>query len=394
MSARRIQLYIAKEVAVPTLLGLCIFTIVLLMGRVLKLLEMVINKGVPISDILLLFAYLLPGFLVITIPLAFLLGVLLGFGRLSSESEVTALKASGISVYNMAKPVLALAILASVATASLTLYAEPAGNTAFRNQVFQIATSRASVGLQPRVFNDEFDGLVIYADGIDERSSLMQGVFISDERQGSTPSVIVAQTGRIISDQEALSLTLRLTEGSIHRRPADQKRQAYQTIDFSVYDINLNMGQELTPAKRNKKPKELTLAEVQQARQSAATPAVKHAMQVELHRRLVLPLAPLVFAFIAVPLGIQNQRSGRGGGFAVGLLVFLVFYILFSFGETLALEKQLPPLLTLWLPALIYLAGGVYLLHMTAREKGLAFFEQLWDIPRSFKRFLFHRRPR
>ncbi|MHB8713649.1 MAG: LptF/LptG family permease, partial [Trichloromonadaceae bacterium] len=236
MSTTRIHRYIAREIAVPALLGLLIFTFVLLMGRILKLVELVVNKGVPLGEILQLFAYLMPAFLVITLPLAFLLGVLLGFGRLSADNEVVALRASGIPIYGMLRPVLLLAVVCSLITGWLTLYGEPAGQNAFRDQVFEIASSRANVGILPRVFNDEFDGLVLYAGDVDERQGEMRGVFISDERIGATPAVILASQGRVISDQEQRILTLRLENGTIHRRPVDKKADTYQVIGFTTYD--------------------------------------------------------------------------------------------------------------------------------------------------------------
>ncbi|BCR05469.1 LPS export ABC transporter permease LptF [Desulfuromonas versatilis] len=375
MSAYRVYRYIAREVTVPAILGLLIFTFVLLMGRILKLVEMVINKGVPFADIALLFACLLPAFLVITIPLAFLLGVLLGFGRLSGDSEIIAMKSSGISLYQMMRPVLAIAFAASLATGALTLFVEPVGNAAFRSQVFQIASSRASVGLLPQVFNDEFDGLVIYAQTIDDRSSTMGGVFISDERVGSSPSVILAQRGRIISDSQALTLTMRLENGAVHRQPKSGGQDAYQVIEFNTYDVNLNMGQELEPTERPKKPKELTLGELNQSIAKIDDPDQRRTLQVELQKRLVLPFAPIIFALVGVPLGIQTQRSGRGGGFAMGLVVFLGYYVMFSFAETLADEGGLPPAVTMWLPNLLFLTGGLYLLRQTALERRLRFFE-------------------
>lgn len=378
MSAARIHRYIAREITVPTLLGLIIFTFVLLMGRILKLVELVINKGIPVGEVARLFGYLLPSFLVITIPLAFLLGVLLGFGRLSADSETIALKACGISLYGMLKPVLALAVLASLITAYLTLRAGPSGNSAFRTQVFQIATSRASAGFQPRVFNDEFEGLVLYASDIQERSGILEGVFISDERVGTTPSVILARRGRVIPDRSALTLTLRLEEGTIHRRPGDKGHDTYQVIDFSTYDINLNMGQQLpdTPVRR-KKESELTTSELQEARDQAQSPAERSKLTVEWHRRLILPMAPLLFALIGVPLGIRSQRSGRGGGFATGLVVFLTYYLLFSFAETLAVEGGLNPVPVIWAPNALFLTGSLILLYLSAQEKQPLLYERL-----------------
>jgi lipopolysaccharide export system permease protein len=389
MSTTRIHRYFIKEIAVPTGLGLLIFTFVLLMGRILKLVEMVINKGVPFSETAKLFAYLLPAFLVITLPLALLLGILLGFGRLSTDSEIVALKSSGVSLYGMMKPVIALALLVCVATGVLTLFLEPAGNSAFRNQVFQIAMNRASVGIQPRVFNEEFDGLVLYANELDERRGVMEGVFISDERVGSTPSVILAQRGRVISQREIQTLTMRLENGTIHRQPTGEGQSTYQIIAFDTYDVNLNMGQQLPSAgNRRIKDSELTNAQILEGRQKASSPAERNSYTVELHKRFILPLAPLVFALLGVPLGIQSHRSGRGGGFTLALVIFLVYYLLLSLAETLAIEGGLSPVPTLWLPTFLFMAGGAYLLHLAALERRLAWLDRLLGIPLRMKRRL------
>lgn len=370
MSTFRVNTYILKEIAAPVGIGLLIFTFVLFMGRILKLAEMVLNKGVSLVDIGGLFGSLLPAFLVITLPLAFLLGVLLGFSRLSADSEIVALKASGISVYGLLKPALLLALLTSTATAFLTLYAEPAGNAAFRQQLFQIATSRAHVGILPQVFNDEFDGLVIYASSVDELRSRMQGVMISDERVGNTPSVILAEAGQIIADRERLTLTLRLQDGTIHRNPGKDREGGYQIVGFRLYDINLNLGQQSAAEEnRPRKAKELATGELLSRLAANEKGGERHRLQIELHQRLTLPFAPLLFALVGVPLGIQSQRSGRSGGFALGLLVFLVYYLMFSFGDTLATEGGIHPVVALWLPNAAFLVGGLILLVRTARER-------------------------
>ncbi len=389
MSTTRINHYIAREVAVPAALGLVIFTFVLLMGRILKLMELVINKGVPLLDIGKLFAYLLPSFLVLTIPLAFLLGVLLGFGRLSAESELVALKASGISLYGMVKPVALLAFTVCALTALLTFYAGPAGNRAFKNQIFEIASSRANVGLQARTFNDEFDGLVFYANDSEDRTGLYRGVFISDERVGERPAVIVAEKGRVVSDQNALTLTLRLENGAIHRQAPEEA--SYQIIKFSTYDVNLGFG-ELNPGrKQSQKPAEMTLSELKSGYTDTSLPVEKRQKYLaESHKRFIYPLSPLIFALIGIPMGIQSHRSGRGGSFTLALLVFMGYYVLLSFAETLVVEAQAPALPTLWLPSLLFLAGGALLLYQTAREKRFAIF----DLPAEIARQLRNRRPR
>lgn len=386
--------YILRETLAPFVLGVAIFTFVLLMGRLLRLVEMVLNKGVPLSDILKLFLYLLPSFLVLTLPLAFLLGILLGFGRLSGDAEVTALKSSGVSVYDMARPVAAMALVVALMTAALTLLAQPQGKRAFRDQVFEIAHSRATIGIAPRVFNDEFDGLVLYANEIDDRSQTMQGLFISDERVGSEASIIVARSGRAVPDQKNLSLTLRLRDGSIHRLMDRRGEAVYQIIDFDHYDIQLDLGSELRSFReRQKRESEMTLAELNTAIGKVEDDTQLRKYQVEKHQRLVMPLAPLLFALIGIPLGIQAQRTSRGGGFALALAIFLIYYLVFTLAETLGVEGFVPPVAAMWLPNLLFLAAGVVLLRMTAQERRLHLFERLDELGRQWIRALRKRRP-
>ncbi|MDX9710509.1 MAG: LPS export ABC transporter permease LptF [Trichloromonas sp.] len=376
MSTGRIHRYIAREVGVPTLLALVVFTFVLLMGRILKLMELVINKGVPAIEILQLFSFLIPTFLVITLPLAFLLGVMLGLGRLSSDNEIIALKASGVSLYYLFRPVLALALITALLTGILTLILGPAGNRAFREQIFNIAARRANVGIQPHVFNDEFDDLVLYVDEEDEVNHIFKGVMISDQRTGTTPSIIFAQQGRIFSDPEALTLTLRIENGAIHR--ATPGKEADQIIRFSTYDVNLNMGQQLEQAeKRPPKPAEIRSRELAKALFSdSGTSPENPKLAIEFHSRLIFPLAPLLFALVGVPLGVHAQRSGRSGNFSIALFVFLSYYLSLSLAETLVVESGFPAALSLWFPSLLFFIGGLVLFQRAAQERRLL---PLWD---------------
>ena len=374
MSNLRIHRYILREISAPTLLSLLIFTFVLLMGKIPRLAELVINKGVPAAEILQLFSYLLPTFFSVTIPLSFLLGILLAFGRFSADSEFVALKASGISLYNLVKPVLLLAILFSLLTAWITIRIEPASKTAFRGKLFQIASSNASVGVRPGIFNDAFKGIVLYTRGMDEERGIMQDVFISDERENETPATITAQQGRFISNPDRYSLTLRLSNGSIHRRPAKEKHTTYQTISFNNYDINLDVGSQLGSQQRRRSRSELSWSELNNAIGKASNDKTKFHLQVEKHERVVIAFAPLVLILIGVPLGLQSQRSGKGAGFTLALMIFLVYYVLLSLAGNIADKGLVPAAIILWLPNLCFLLGGSWLLHRTAIEKPFQIF--------------------
>ncbi len=376
MSSLRIHRYILKEIATPTALSLLIFTFVLLMGKLPKLAELIINKGVPAGEILQLFSYLLPTFFVITVPLSFLLGILLAFGRLSADSEFIALKASGISLYTLVKSVFVLAILFSLLTAFITIKLEPSSKRAFRNKLFKIAASNASVNVKPGIFNDEFKGIVLYTRGMDEQRGIMNDVFISDERESETPAIITAKQGRFISDPHKYSLTLRLTDGTIHRRP---ESKTYQTVNFSNYNININIGNQLNSQRRSFSKSELSWSELNQSIQKTKKKNRRQQLLTEKYERIVIAFAPLVLVLVGVPLGLQSQRSGKGAGFSLALLVFLVYYVLLSLAGDISDNGLVPAAIILWLPNVCFFIGGAWFLHNTALEKPL----KILSLPRN-----------
>jgi lipopolysaccharide export system permease protein len=374
MSTHRIYRYLLRETLVPMFLGLTVFTLVLLMGRILKLVELVVNKGVPLMDILLLFASLLPSFLVLTLPLSFLLGIMAGLGRMSSDLEILALKASGTSLYQIAKPLAALALAVSLATALLTTTVRPASEQFFKQKLFDIASNRANIGIEPQVFNDEFEGIVIYANDIDERSGAMQGVFISDERKNTLPAIILASSGHIVSSPSTLTMTLHLEGGTIQRQGGGSAN-AFQVVGFHQYDLSLDLGQDSASVnKPRKRRKTMFLDELRH--ELHATPVADRdteryrELSAEYQWRLALPVAPLVFVLIGIPLGIQPVRSGRGSGFAIGLLVFLGYYLLLSLANTLVVESGQPGFI-IWMPNLVFLAIGLAILKAAAMERPL-----------------------
>ncbi len=369
MATRRINHYIFREVLTPTLLGLVIFTFILTMSRLPKLAEMVVNKGVPLGSILKLMSYLMPSFLSIAIPLSFLLGVLLAFGRLSADGEFIALKSSGVSLYGLLVPVLLFSVACSMVTGGLILFGKPAGKTAFREQIFAIASDRASIGVEAGVFNDSFEGLIIYAQTLDDKRDQMLNVFISDERSAEKPVNIFARQGRFIKDPQRQTLSLHLQQGTIHHLATGEK-ESYQTIGFNTYNINLDLGEGLTESSTRSKSKgEYTPQELISARNNALNPRQSNILAAELHKRFSTSAAPLVFALIGIPLGLQSNRSGKGAGFALALGIALCYYVLLSITETLASTGTLPAYIALHLPNLLFISGGSFFIHRTAIEK-------------------------
>jgi lipopolysaccharide export system permease protein len=358
---------ILAEILTPFILGIIAFTAVLLMGRMVKLTDMVIAKGVPLTEVGRLVLYLLPSFAVLTIPMAFLLAVLLAFGRLSTDSETTAMKACGISLYDMLPPVLAAASLATLATAWCSLALLPAANLSFRTLVRDIAESRINMAMKEKVFIDSFPGIILYTDRYDERSQHMAGILIHDDRNNAAADTIFAQEGVLVSDPAQQTIRLRLDGGSIHRQ---ERGNQYRLVSFDSYTLTIDLKQAKTePGNRED---QLSLAELRRALASAdLTPEQERRHALEFHSRFALPASCLVFALAGVPLGLQNRRSGRAGGFSLAIGAILLYFILFSAGQSLGERGLLHPGVALWLPNLLFLVLGSIIFWFATTERPL-----------------------
>jgi lipopolysaccharide export system permease protein len=363
--------YFLREVAVPFLLGIGVFTFILLIARMLKLVELVVNRSVPIFEIGKLFAYILPTFLEVTVPMALLLAVLLCFSRLSADSEIVALKTSGISLYQMIVPVGLFTLLVTALALLLSVYARPWGNSNLKASLYEIAKTRASAGLRERVFNDDFAGLVIYVEHIEPPGDRLEGILIADARDPNQRNTVLAKNGFLVGNEEAHSVTLRLLDGSIHTFLPGEK--SYHKTDFTTYDVSLNLAVALAKfSQREKDAQEMTLGELRQAiaDRSAAGRSINTEL-VELHRKFSLPFACLVFGLVGVPLGVQPVRAVRSRSFSVSLALIFVYYLLLTAGEAMAEKGRLPAIVALWIPNVVFASLGIALFMAVARERSL-----------------------
>jgi lipopolysaccharide export system permease protein len=374
---KTLYLYICREIAVPFLLGLATFTAALLMGRILQIADLVVARGVGLSSMLWLIVYLLPFFFMITLPMSLLLALLLAFGRLSADSEITAMKSCGVGLYSLLPPVLTCALITYLATTFVTAYALPWGNTSFRNLLINIIQTRATINLKERVFNDDFPGLVIYVDRLSQEENIMSGILIQDERNPKDPSTIFADSGMIVTDAETKTLRLSLKNGGIHRGVG---KEDYRMLEFQDYDLTINLLQ----AARGiiKTELDMTIAELRENLRTHPTDdKIRRDTLIEYHRRFALPLACFVFAVIGVPLGIQNHRSGKSAGFSISIGVILLYYIIFNTGKTLGQNGFVPPAVAVWSPDIIFLLLGGYLFRKTAAEQSIPFVEFVRHLP-------------
>jgi lipopolysaccharide export system permease protein len=367
LRTRRISFYIAREILVPFSLGLVVFTFFLLIGRTFKLSELIINKGVSLLDILRLLIYILPNFLIFTIPMALLLGVLLAFGRLSSDQELTAMKASGISLFQLIPPVVVVSFLCYLLALFMAVYALPWGSNGLRNALYDVARKRAYFEFKPRVFNDTFNGLVFYVDRIDSQGNRMEGVLIQDERNKEKPQVIVSEAAQLVPDLESEALILMLGKGSIHT--SDQEDRSYRKVDFDHYYVKLGIGEFLGGQVRTV-DSERSIGELRREirrRQSTGEDCGRE--KIALNEKFSFPFASVVFGLLGISLGIGPPRSGRSYGLVMGLAIIMGYYVLITAAERLVTARILSPLVAAWIPNIVFLAMGTYFILLKGFQR-------------------------
>jgi lipopolysaccharide export system permease protein len=377
--------YILKEILTPYGITLLVFTLIFLIGNLMQLIEMIVQKGVRLMDIGRLLGYTLPFLFVYIIPMTFFISILLGFLRLSSDNEVTALKASGVGFFQLFPSVFLLSLAGYLVTSFMAMVAQPWGEYSLKNLIFNLAVVQAKVTLKERVFNDEFKDLVFYVQKVNP-DGLMEDVFIYDNRQKEVPQSILAKKGWLIPDARERNLNLRLQNGHIYNVSLSSKNA--QSIYFKTYDLTLPLEQMISAqAKRERSETELYLHELRQKIQSTSPGEKKYAVyQIEYYKKFSLPFSCLVFGLIAFPLGLQSRLAGRSWAVIMGGIVFFIYYLFLSLAFSLGEKGLLKPIIGLWLPNLIVGGIGVYLFWITSKEKELIGLEALRNLGDRIKR--------
>jgi lipopolysaccharide export system permease protein len=365
---RIINRYIIKEIALPFFMVISVLTFVLLMGKILQVMDMMINKGIAFIDIARMMLYLSPGFLVFTIPISLLISILIGVGRLSGDNEWTVLRMAGLSLFQLSMPIFLAAFAAFLLTLATTIYLVPHGNLASRSLLFEIARNKASIGIHEKVFIDYFKDITLYANRVPASGDFLEGVFISDGHLGKTLSTVIAHRAYLISDPGRELIILRLENGSTHT--VDPGLNNYRKADFLFYDIKLEIDAKIAGLEQTRKSStEMTVGELQKSRKDPVLKdAEKRELALELNKKLAIPFSCLLFGLIGIPLGMKSHRSVRARGFTIGIVLVLLYYLLRIFGETMAETCRISPFTGAWLPNFVFAIAGVFLFYMSGGE--------------------------
>jgi len=351
--------YIFWEMLPTFVLGNVVFIFILLMFQVLRLSEFIIVRGVPTAVIAQMVSYMTISFLPACIPISLLFSILLTYGRLSSDSEVVAMKASGLHLGHLLVPAVILSTFVAIISAYVSFYAAPWGNRSFEVLITKLASTKAASYIQEGTFADGFFDLVLYADKVDRKQGLLKKVFIYDERDNGLPITIIAQEGKLIDSDPKFpgrGVTLRLANGNIHRT-TDKN---YTKVDFKTYDISLSNT--AADANAEKSPPSYTYDDLIKERHHPELGNVDHrVIEVELQKRWALAAACLVFGILGVGAGtFSNRRAVRASGLVISLGIMVVYWVLYITGDSLARSGTLPPFLAMWIANILFLGIGAW----------------------------------
>jgi lipopolysaccharide export system permease protein len=336
--------YIFAELLSPFSLSLGALCFVMLTRELLRLVELLVSKGVGFFAVLKVFAHLLPSFLVLTLPIAGIIASITAFGRLSIDKELVAMRAAGLSLLRLARPVFLFALLVFGLTLWLAQWGQPWSSMNLKKVALNLLRDQLVLALERGSFNEPIPKMMIYVSDQGEEPSA-SGIFISDERNADDPRIIVAQKYQVLIDASTDQVALRLQDGVIHSRP-DQLDQ-YQLASFSSYDLKLSLNQSGYASTEERPTYDQLIAQLAQS-QWRDPLALRRLM--EYYKDLAFPTASLVFCILGVPVGIVSKRSGRIGGFAVGVLVVIIYYVLNVACEFLVTTATITPFAGAWLP--------------------------------------------
>src|SRR5678815_839349 len=359
---RIIDRYVTLELWPPFVISVAVFTFFLVIDRVYQLTDLVIGKQVPARLVLALLLYLLPPLLSLSMPIAVLMAVLIAGGADPGGLEGSHLEIGAQPPARLLRPFLAVGIIASVFIGWLTLAVNPWASAAFQRQLFRIAETQATAGIQERAFVSTFGRIVLYVEEVSPSQFALKGLLASDERDPALSRIIVAREGRVLSDSERRRLTLRFIDGTINESDAADPRR-FRFTTFTLYDLNLPLSNPTATAEQQAKPeKEMPLGALTAAAEGKdrgkAAPFL-----VELHKRFALPVAAVVFVLVGFPLGIRSHRGGRAVAITSSFAIVICYYILSTALEGPALGGRLPVWLAIWLPNAIFMVIGLALLR-------------------------------
>ena len=333
----------------------------ILIGRMLQLRTLFLSQNIGFFNILQLFFFLTPFFLLLITPISTMLSVFLTFLRMSTDNELTALKANGVSLYRMLPAPIAFCTLCTLFTFFISFWGLAWGMDMFKTKLYEFARTHSKFALQPGVFNKEFPGLTFYAHQVDNEKGELKFAFVRDESIKGTSVVVVAPEAQILSSPETAEVNIVFNKGKIFRQSGDE----LNVLKFGKYAVRMDLGKLLGGFDLSEqKAKDMTFAQLVEMRDDPSkgpenTPEFRRKVDTEYFKRLTLPLGCIILGMFAIPIAYVFRGLKQQYGLVMSMGLFLVYYSMFSVGVSMGESGAIPPIYGLWAPNALYILVAV-----------------------------------
>lgn len=364
MHLRILDKYIFREVCKAFLFGICAFSAVFIgSGTLFKIAKYITDYGASLSAVIKVFIFGLPNVIMWTFPMSMLLATLLTFGRLSSSSEITAMKSCGIGFFRIATPAIILGFFVSIAAILFNEHVVPWANTAYRNVVYyEIQGNTGAKSQDHIVLKDIKDGQIqrlLYARRYDADSQSLQNVTLQEFNDAGKVSHVENAEYAEYEGKEWIMHNGMLYDIS------DGESEHTLRFNTQVLPINASPRQIV---REQKNPEELTMKELKAQIRIMKTQYVDtNKLETELYQRITVPMASLIFALIGVPLGLQPTRNSSSAGFAMSVIIIFFYYALMTMANAIGRSGALSPMLAVWIPNIVGLIAGLFLIRKASR---------------------------
>ena len=349
-----------------------------LLGRGVQMRQLFASLNMSVLDFALLLVYLAPSFLMIVVPFSCMLSIFMTLMRMSSDRELVALKAGGVSILQILPGPLWFVSICFTVTLALSLFGISWGTAEFRSTILHLANTKAQLNLQPGIFNQDIEGVTLFAHQIDPETGELKQVIIEDKSgsQGgmggrSSVMTILAPRAEIVTDEDNGDMVFRFWNGKSY---IVRGNGSSSVANYRYFEHRISLSQILSGFSLDAlKPRDMSWKELKRLRQDIPNfegedPKLANRVLIELQKRWSLPMACLVLGLFAVPLACSFENTRRQMGVVLALLTFLTYYSLYSAGITLGESGRLGPVTAMWLPNVIFFVLAVAGLALTSRE--------------------------
>jgi len=353
MKVKTLDRYLIGEMIVPFSIGVLGFILIMIADILFTMADLIINKGIPFIAVLKLLIFKLPAIMVLTFPVSTLFATAMVFGRLSKDSELIALRTSGITFLRIAIPIMFVSIFISSLSFVTNEKVVPWANRVSENIIRQIILKKPLPQIKENVFFKGTDNRYFYIKRMDPKRKTLEGVMIYEFLGETLPRVIVAKRAKFDGD------LWQLEQGIVHNY--DKEGRMTYEADFSKMSIFVE--ENIFRLSGQKTSQEMNSGELKSMISMLGRGGVNtRALTVDLYMKYSIPLSCFVFALIGIPLSVPPVRSGRMYGIVLSIVIVFTFYVFASVFRSLGYGGKLSPFTAAWFPQISFAVLGLILI--------------------------------